>query len=72
MPLTILNKTDKTLKPNWKNYALKIYDNIDDIKYRNYILDENKGKCGIYLWFNNINQKIYVGQSKDLGNKKKW
>lgn len=69
MPL-IINKKDKDLKLNWKNYALKIYDNLTDIKYRNNVLDENKGKSGIYLWFKIINNKIYIGQSKDLGNRK--
>jgi hypothetical protein len=70
LPLSTLNKKDKTLKPNWRNYALKIYNNLTNIKYRNYVLDENKGKSGIYLWFNNVNNKIYIGQAKDLGNRR--
>lgn len=30
------------------------------------ILNENKGKSGIYLWINNINGKKYVGSAVDL------
>jgi group I intron endonuclease len=70
VPLNNLNNLDNTLNPNWKNYALNFYDKITDIKYRNQILDENKGKSDIYLWFNSINKKIYIGQAKDLGTRK--
>jgi len=31
------------------------------------ILAENKGKSGIYLWTNKVNDKCYVGSSVDLG-----
>ena len=33
------------------------------------ILNENKGKSGIYMLTNKITKKIYIGQSKDLSNR---
>ena len=30
------------------------------------ILKDNKGKSGIYMWTNKINDKIYIGSAKDL------
>jgi group I intron endonuclease len=33
------------------------------------ILSENKDKSGIYIWINNINNKFYIGSSKNLGDK---
>lgn len=51
------------------NKAVKHYANakID----RDSILGDNKGKSGIYLWYNRKNLKSYIGQSKDLGDPKK-
>lgn len=34
-------------------------------------MNDNKGKSGIYLWYNCLNGKIYVGQALDLGDSKK-
>jgi group I intron endonuclease len=31
------------------------------------ILKENRGKSGVYLWTNKVNNKCYVGSSVDLG-----
>jgi group I intron endonuclease len=33
------------------------------------ILNENKGKSGIYMLTNKITKKIYIGQSSDLSNR---
>jgi len=43
---------------------VKFYENIFDMKKD--ILNENKGKSGIYMFTNNITKKIYIGQSSDL------
>lgn len=45
--------------------AEKIYLNMEEDKMR--ILDDNKGKAGIYLITNKINKKHYVGKSSNLG-----
>ncbi len=42
----------------------KIYFNADKDKL--YIIKENKGKAGIYLWRNKENGNIYIGSSIDL------
>lgn len=39
-------------------------------KEREDILLQNKGKCGVYVWINKLNGKLYVGSAKDLGDKK--
>jgi len=50
---------------NLRKTAVKFYENAkSDYKQ---ILNENKGKSGIYLWYNRINGHTYVGQSKNLG-----
>jgi group I intron endonuclease len=46
---------------------VKFYENIFDMKKD--ILNENKGKSGIYMLTNNITKKIYIGQSSDLSNR---
>jgi len=35
------------------------------------ILNENKGKSGIYMITNNITKDIYIGQSIDISNRLK-
>lgn len=45
------------------------YSNADLNK--NTIYDENRSKCGIYRWVNNINNKSYVGSSVSLTNRLK-
>lgn len=40
------------------------YDNADESKIK--ILSDNKGKSGIYMWTNKVNNKRYVGSSVDL------
>jgi hypothetical protein len=36
-------------RPKWMDFSVKVYDNIDNKINRDSILDENKGKSGIYL-----------------------
>ena len=43
---------------------IKLYE--DAYLMRKSIIKENKGKSGIYKWTNKLNNKIYIGQSKDL------
>ena len=52
---------------NDNNNCVKFYENLFDMK--KIILNENKGKSGIYMLTNNINKKIYIGQSSDLSNR---
>lgn len=42
----------------------KLYNNADTQKKE--ILDDNRGKSGIYLWTNLISGKRYVGSSVDI------
>jgi group I intron endonuclease len=46
---------------------VKFYGNVFDMKKD--ILNENKGKSGIYMLTNKITKKIYIGQSSDLSNR---
>jgi len=41
-----------------------VYHNADTQKKQIYL--NNKGKCGVYMWVNLINNKRYVGSSADL------
>ena len=57
-------RTYSTLN-NSKDYpSIKVYSDMESAKLL--ILEENKGKCGIYLLTNKLTGKIYVGSSKDL------
>jgi group I intron endonuclease len=56
------------LKTDDINYV-KFYENAFNMKKD--ILNENKGKSGIYMFTNKITKKIYIGQSKDLSNRLK-
>lgn len=47
---------------------VKIYVNTD-VKKKLEILDDNKGKSGIYRWINNISGKYYIGSSVNLKNR---
>jgi GIY-YIG catalytic domain len=47
--------------------AVKVYHNVE-LKRRE-ILKDNKGQKGVYLWFNNLTNKFYVGSSKNLSNR---
>lgn len=42
-----------------------IYNNLPDNQSK--IVDSNKNKIGIYLWFNNLTKDFYVGSSINLG-----
>jgi group I intron endonuclease len=48
------------------NYE-KVYENIFDMKKD--ILNENKGKSGIYMLTNKLTNDTYIGQSIDLSNR---
>lgn len=55
------------ISQNWKlifPFILKIFTNV--CQHRSEVSKELKGKSGIYLWFNTINNKFYVGRSSDL------
>jgi len=48
------------------NY-IKVYKNAFDM--RKEILNENKGKSGIYMITNNLTKDLYIGQSIDISNR---
>jgi group I intron endonuclease len=58
--------SNNPLKNDNINYV-KLYENASDMKKD--ILNENKGKSGIYMFTNKITKKIYIGQSSDLSNR---
>jgi group I intron endonuclease len=67
----ISKHTYSTLSKNPLNFYnlnyVKFYENVFDMKKD--ILNENKGKSGIYMLTNKITKKIYIGLSKDLSNR---
>jgi group I intron endonuclease len=63
---TYTTSTDKPLNLEDINY-IKFYENAFNMKKD--ILNENKGKSGIYMLTNKINNKIYIGQSIDISNR---
>jgi len=42
----------------------KFYEDVYSMK--KIIIEENKGKSGIYMWTNKLTNNIYIGQSKDI------
>lgn len=64
----ISKHTYSTLSKNFLNFDnlnyVKFYENIFDLKKD--ILNENKGKSGIYMLTNKVTKKIYIGLSTDL------
>lgn len=63
-----LSKKKNIIKEMINNLKLiLLYDN--PLLERNKILEENTNKSGIYVWINKLNNKFYIGSSKDLGNK---
>jgi group I intron endonuclease len=64
----ISKHTYTTLSNNILNFDnlnyVKFYENIFDMKKD--ILNENKGKSGIYMLTNKVTKKIYIGLSTDL------
>nr|YP_010170361.1 GIY-YIG homing endonuclease [Phanerochaete carnosa]QRZ60342.1 GIY-YIG homing endonuclease [Phanerochaete carnosa] len=61
-------QTKEEFFKNFPKYAIKFYGNAK-AEHKN-ILTENKGKSGIYLWYNCITLNYYIGQSKNLGDVK--
>lgn len=59
-----------SLLPFIKDKAKFIYTDPTTVENKNRIIQDNKNKAGIYLWFNIITRKYYVGQSKNLGDPK--
>jgi len=52
---------------NNNSVPVKFYPNPETSKAQ--ILLENKNKSGIYMWKNNLNNKIYIGSGVDLSNR---
>ena len=50
-----------------KIIPVKVYDSAYD--YKKLILEENKGKSGIYRFYNKMNGNFYIGSSKNLSNR---
>ena len=44
--------------------AIKVYPNAELQKKQKQILQDNKGKAGIYRWVNLVNGKCYVGSTR--------
>lgn len=53
-----------------QSHAKAYYTDLTNKEVRERLSEENKGCPGIYLWLNNVTGKYYVGQGKDLGDKK--
>jgi hypothetical protein len=66
--MSISKHTYSTLSKNSLNLDnlnyVKFYENLLDMKKD--ILNENKGKSGIYMFTNKVTKQIYIGLSKDL------
>lgn len=59
----------KSLKLSLYNYindSLKYFENSHISSSKSELLDFIKNKSGIYMWYNKINHKIYIGSSVDL------
>jgi group I intron endonuclease len=67
---TNLNQAIKGIhvkNPLDNNKEVVVYNNALDLK--NAILEENKGKSGIYMFTNTQTNDFYIGQSKNLYNR---
>ncbi len=53
----------------WSSFPLIVYSNPDTDKVK--ILNDNRGKAGVYQWVNKVNGKTYIGSSIDLNNRLK-
>jgi group I intron endonuclease len=62
----ILVRTYSKLSSNQLKYE-KVYENIFDMKKD--ILNENKGKSGIYMLTNKLTKDLYIGQSINISNR---
>lgn len=56
-----------TQNPLNKDKNLVVYDDVDCLKQ--IILEENKGKSGIYMFTSKVTKDFYIGQSKNLYNR---
>jgi group I intron endonuclease len=66
------NKVTLDIKKLFSNFvdnsyltSIKVYNNVLDSKL--IIINSNKNKIGIYLWFNDLTTDFYVGSSINLG-----
>lgn len=50
-----------------KIVPVQVWDDADKLKLE--ILEENRGKSGIYMWQNKLSGKIYVGSAKNIRNR---
>jgi len=55
---------NKTFNSSIENKIIRLYE--DAFNMRKSILNENKGKSGIYMWTNKLTNDLYIGQSKDI------
>lgn len=53
------------IRANWRDHVRVLFKNAKEC--RDELLDTNNCKSGIYIWINNLNDKIYIGQASDLG-----
>lgn len=56
--------------PHNKVKPIKIYN--DSLLNKFNALEDNRGKSAVYRWLHNINNKSYVGSSKDLSHRLKY
>lgn len=55
-----MDKISSNSNNNNNNFSFeKYYEN--PINQRNIIRKDNNGKIGVYLWYNKINNKFYIG-----------
>jgi len=67
IPGEILSSSENSDSNSDKVIPVKVYDSAYEHKIT--ILEENKGKSGIYRFYNKINGNFYIGSSKNLSNR---
>lgn len=61
---TAQSNNNKIVKNNIMPHVVKRFPNSDIDRLE--ILKLSKNKCGIYMWSNNLNNKVYIGSSIHL------